>query len=116
MTRMAPDGPGGPVTLLEALVEELRAVGIEVSVGEHLDAVRAVAHIPLRSRAVLRAALQCALVKEAAQLATFDLIFDLWLDGAAGQRRSAGAGLPDADLRRAQHMAGRMERHGDAIQ
>ncbi|HEY0937628.1 MAG TPA: hypothetical protein VGD91_28300, partial [Trebonia sp.] len=107
------------MTLLEPLVEELRAVGIEVSVGEHLDAVRAAAHVPLRRRAVLRAALQCALVKEAGQLATFDLLFDLWLDGAdpgasgpdtgdpdaAGPGRAPLAGLTDADLRAALHDA-----------
>ena len=75
-----PDVPG----LVASLVDELRAVGVPVSVGEHLDASRAVAHLPLRSRAVLRAALRCTLVKEAGQLATFDLIFDLWAAGRAG--------------------------------
>ena len=70
--------------LVAELVDELRAVGIEVSVGEHLDAARAVAHVPLRSRLVLRAALQCALVKDAGQLATFALLFDLWVAGAEG--------------------------------
>jgi hypothetical protein len=83
------------VSLIAELVGELRAVGVEVSVGEHLDAARAVAHVPLRHPAVLRAALRCALVKEAGQLATFDLLFDLWVAGAAG---STGDGAPLAGL------------------
>jgi hypothetical protein len=97
--------------MVASLVDELRAAGVPVSVGEHVDAARAVAHLPLRRPAVLRAALRCALVKEAGQLALFDLLFDLWVartsatdtgdtdTGAA----SAGplAGLTDAALRAA---------------
>jgi len=70
---------------LAALVGELRAVGVPVSVGEHLDAANAIAHIPLRSREVLRAALQCALVKQARHLGTFNLIFDLCTAGSPAQ-------------------------------
>ncbi len=91
------------MTLIAPLIDELRAVGIEVSVGEHLDAERAVARVPLQSRAVLRAALQCALIKDAGQLATFHLLFDLWLAAAAGAPAGTDAaplaGLPDAALR-----------------
>ena len=101
------DGPvtAGPVTAgtvtagtVASLVEELRAVGVPVSVGEHLDATRAVAHLPLRSRAVLRAALRCTLVKEAGQLATFDLLFDLWAAGGQDAGEAPLAGLTDAAL------------------
>jgi hypothetical protein len=81
-----------------SLVEELRAVGVPVSVGEHLDATRAVAHLPLRSRAVLHAALRCTLVKEAGQLATFDLLFDLWAAGGQEAGEAPLAGLTDAAL------------------
>jgi hypothetical protein len=93
--------------MVAPLVDELRAVGIPVSVGEHVDAARAVAHVPLRNREVLRVALQCALVKEAGQLATFDLLFDLWVAGAGPADASADAdaaplaGLTDAALRAA---------------
>jgi uncharacterized protein with von Willebrand factor type A (vWA) domain len=90
----------GPVMdgMVASLVEELRAVGVPVSVGEHLDATRAVAHLPLRSRAVLRAALRCTLVKEAGQLATFDLLFDLWAAGGQETGDAPLAGLTDAAL------------------
>ena len=105
-------GPAGPETqpdpepegMVATLVSELRAVGVPVSVGEHLDAARAVAHLPLRSEAVLRAALRAALVKEASQLAAFDLLFDLWIAGAQPARAKAPdplASLPDAALRAA---------------
>src|SRR5580693_1012187 len=92
--------------MVAPLVDELRAVGVPVSVGEHLDAARAVEHVPLRSRAVLRAALQCALVKEVGQLATFNLIFDLWAAGpaAVGTTDTGAAplaGLANAALRAA---------------
>jgi hypothetical protein len=83
---------------LAALVGELRAVGVPVCVGEHLDAANAIAHIPLRSRQVLRAALQCALVKQARHLGTFDLIFDLCTAGSPAQDAGQLAGLPDALL------------------
>jgi uncharacterized protein with von Willebrand factor type A (vWA) domain len=102
-----PDARG----MVAPLVDELRAVGIPVSVGEHVDAARAVAHVPLRNREMLRVALQCALVKEAGQLATFDLLFDLWTAGAGPADADADAdaaplaGLADAALRAALRQA-----------
>ena len=87
--------------MLAGLVDELRTVGIGVSVGEHLDAARAVSQIPLRDREVLRAALQSALVKNADQLSTFNLIFDLYTSGAPAGPDGPLAGLSDEDLRAA---------------
>ncbi len=78
--------------MLAALVDELRSVGIEVSVGEHLDAARAASLISLQDKEVLRATLRCALVKRSEQLDAFDLIFDLYTTGA----RQPGADLIEA--------------------
>ena len=75
-----PDSPL-PESTLSTLVDELRRVGIGVSVGEHLDAARALAAIPLADRQVVRASLQCALVKRAEQLDAFNLLFDLHFGG-----------------------------------
>jgi uncharacterized protein len=75
-----PDHPL-PESTLSTLVDELRRVGIGVSVGEHLDAARALAAIPLADREVVRASLQCALVKRAEQLDAFNLLFDLHFGG-----------------------------------
>ena len=43
--------------VLAGLVDELRSVGIGVSVGEHLDGARALAAIPLHDKEAVRAAL-----------------------------------------------------------
>src|SRR5215471_20133687 len=75
--------------VLAGLVDELRSVGIGVSVGEHLDAARALTAIGLQDKEAVRAALQCALVKRAEQLETFNLLFDLY---------TAGVPKPGADL------------------
>src|SRR5262249_28285847 len=65
------------------LVDEMRSVGIEVSIGEHLDAARALTAISLQDKEVVRAALQSALVKRAEHVATFNLLFDLYTTGTA---------------------------------
>jgi uncharacterized protein with von Willebrand factor type A (vWA) domain len=83
--------------MLGALVAELRAVGIPVSVGEHLDAAAALRAIPLAGQDVLRTALQTALIKNPEHLTTFGLIFELH---TAGTRDSGPlAGLSDEELR-----------------
>jgi uncharacterized protein with von Willebrand factor type A (vWA) domain len=86
--------------LLADLVDELRTVGIPVSVGEHLDATSAIATIPLQDKNVLRAALQSALVKNAEHLSAFNLIFDLYTSGTQEQPDEGPmAGLSDDELR-----------------
>jgi uncharacterized protein len=75
--------------MLAGLVDELRAVGIGVSVGEHLDAAQALSSLSLADKETVRAALQCALVKNAEQLEAFGLLFELY---TAATRR------PGADL------------------
>lgn len=65
---------GGPLT---TLVDELRTVGVGVSVGEHLDAARALASISLADSETVRASLQSALVKRAEHLDAFNVLFDL---------------------------------------
>jgi uncharacterized protein len=85
--------------MVAALVDELRNVGIPVSVGEHLDAASAVSHVPLRDKEVLRAALQCALIKDGAHLSTFNLIFELYTAGSPRTGEGPLAGLSDEQLR-----------------
>jgi len=75
--------------MLAGLVDEMRSVGIDVSIGEHLDAAKALSAISLRDKEVVRAALLCALVKRAEHVATFNLLFDLY---------TAGTTRPGADL------------------
>ncbi|MGH3304917.1 MAG: hypothetical protein ACRDOK_25270, partial [Streptosporangiaceae bacterium] len=92
-----PDSPL-PESTLTALVDELRRVGIGVSVGEHLDAARALATIPLADREVVRASLQCALVKKAEQLDAFNLLFELHFGGTGSTGSQPLAGLSADEL------------------
>lgn len=85
--------------MLAGLVDELRAVGVGVSVGEHLDAARALSAISLRDKEVIRAALQCALVKRADQLVTFNLLFDLHTAGVGQPGAEPMAAMSDQELR-----------------
>jgi len=87
-----------PQSTLTALVDELRAAGVGVSVGEHLDAARALAAIPLAEREVVRATLQCALVKRAEYLDAFNLLFDLHFAGTGPPDSPPLAGLTDDEL------------------
>jgi len=85
--------------VLAGLVDELRSVGIGVSVGEHLDGARALAAIPLHDKEAVRAALQCALVKRAEQLETFNLLFDLYTAGGRQPGADLVAAMTDGELR-----------------
>jgi uncharacterized protein with von Willebrand factor type A (vWA) domain len=91
--------------MLGALVAELRAVGIPVSVGEHLDAAGALGAIPLSDKEVLRTALQAALIKNPEHLSTFNLIFELHTAGTPESGRGPLAGLSDEELRAALRQA-----------
>jgi len=75
--------------MLAALVDELRNVGIGVSVGEHTDAAQALSRISLRDKDVVRAALLGTLIKRAEHIDTFNLLFDL----VTAEPREAGADL-----------------------
>jgi hypothetical protein len=84
--------------LLAGLVDEMRSVGIAVSIGEHLDAAKALSALSLQDREVVRAALQCALVKRAEHAATFNLLFDLYTAGTTRPGADLIAAMSDAEL------------------
>jgi len=75
--------------MLATLVDELRSVGIGVSVGEHLDAAQVLSRISLRDRDVVRASLLTTLIKRAEHIDTFNLLFEL----ATAQPLDAGGDL-----------------------
>ena len=85
-------------TALATLVDELRTVGIGVSVGEHLDAARALTSVPLADREIVRSTLQCALVKRAEHLDAFNLLFELHFSGTDVTDSQPLAGLTDSEL------------------
>jgi uncharacterized protein len=58
------------------LTRDLRAAGVDASSAETIDGIRALAHVGLGERLLVRAALQAALVKRAEDLPLFELLFD----------------------------------------
>jgi len=88
----------GQDAALATLVYELRAVGVGVSVGEHLDAARALASIPLADQAVVRSSLQCALIKRAEHLDAFNVLFNLYFGGTGPSEPAQFASLTAEDL------------------
>ena len=84
--------------LLSGFVVELRSAGLPVSLTEHLDAARAVHHVPLEDRHALKAALGATLVKSSAHWGAFETAFEIYFAPrhGTGQRGSEVDGLPDA--------------------
>jgi uncharacterized protein len=88
----------GQDAALATLVDELRAAGVGVSVGEHLDAARALASIPLADQAVVRSSLQCALIKRAEHIDAFNVLFNLYFGGTGPSEPRPFASLTAEDL------------------
>lgn len=65
-------------TVLTSFVDELRAVGIPVSMVETLDAADALAHTDLTDRENLRASLGATLIKNPHHYGAFDAAFDVY--------------------------------------
>lgn len=71
---------------LAAFAEELRAIGIPVSMVEVLDAAEAMSHVDLSTSNGLRAALGATMVKSGRHRDAFDRAFDVFFElGSAGQ-------------------------------
>lgn len=65
------------------LVEVLRQNGLKASVSETQDALAATALLGLEDRALVRATLKATLCKRAADVPTFDRVFDFYFGGAS---------------------------------
>lgn len=68
---------------LTSFIDELRAVGVPVSMVEAIDAAAALEHIDLADRQALRSALAATLVKQARHIAAFDAAFEVFFGTAA---------------------------------
>jgi uncharacterized protein with von Willebrand factor type A (vWA) domain len=84
--------------ILATLVDELRSVGIGVSVGEHLDAAEALSRISLFDKEVVRAALLSTLIKRAEHVETFNLVFELCMASPGDGRASLVEAMSDEQL------------------
>jgi hypothetical protein len=87
---------------LVELARLLRRHGVPASAAEVADAVRAAALVGLEDRASLRAVLRATLVKRAADLPTFDALFELHVSGlgrvVASAERSVVEALRESGL------------------
>jgi uncharacterized protein with von Willebrand factor type A (vWA) domain len=66
-------------TLLDAVIvlaRDLRAAGVDASSAEAIDGLRAVAHVGVGERQLVRVALQATLVKRAEDLGVFEALFE----------------------------------------
>jgi uncharacterized protein with von Willebrand factor type A (vWA) domain len=70
--------------LLSGFVTELRRSGLPVSLTEHLDAARAVQHIPLEDREALKYALGATMVKSSAHWRAFETAFEIYFAHRTG--------------------------------
>ncbi len=70
--------------LLSGFVTELRRSGLPVSLTEHLDAARAVQHIPLEDREALKYALGATLVKSSSHWRAFETVFEIYFAQRTG--------------------------------
>jgi uncharacterized protein with von Willebrand factor type A (vWA) domain len=63
---------------LEGLIGELRAVGMNISTTETIDAARALELLPIENRQVVKDALGSVLIKEWEHLTTYEKVFDIY--------------------------------------
>ena len=89
------DDPQGMLDVMQGFIHQLRAAGLPVSMTENLDAMRAVEHIELGDREVLRSALGATLVKHHRHRPAFDTVFDVYFSlyaaGIEGEESAVGA-------------------------
>jgi uncharacterized protein with von Willebrand factor type A (vWA) domain len=64
--------------VLQGFVHELRIVGLPVSMTENLDAMRAVGHVDVADRELLRTGLAATLVKHERHRKAFDTVFNVY--------------------------------------
>lgn len=78
---------------LEEFAGLLRKGGVRVSTAEVIDAARAVAAVGFDTSETMRAALSSTLVKRAADLHTFDELYELYFRGGARLASASGSSL-----------------------
>jgi uncharacterized protein with von Willebrand factor type A (vWA) domain len=81
--------------VLAGFVNELRNIGLPVSLTENIDAAEAVQLVPLESREAVKAALAATLVKDFDHYSAFETVFDIYFSTRrlkpAGEAAASGA-------------------------
>ncbi len=98
--------------LLSGFVTELREAGLPVSLTEHLDAARAVGHIPLEDRQALKYALGATRVKSAAHWRAYETAFEIYFAHRTGEGAGGDEGAEGADAEADDEAAGSGELRG----
>jgi uncharacterized protein len=79
----------------------LRTAGVPVAISEDLDALRALAHVPMEDKEAFRAALATTMIKSDAHRPAFDTLFDLYFATGRGpealDRQDEQDGTPGSD-------------------
>jgi uncharacterized protein len=73
------------IDALDGMIDELRQLGVPISLTEKIDAVRSLQHLPLAERDGVKSALRAALVKSHDHELAFDALFDLFFSLPAGR-------------------------------
>ncbi len=84
--------------VLAGFVGELRRAGLPVSLTEHLDAAAALTQVPLEDRGACKVALATTLVKDAAHVDAFEVLFEVWFSLASCRIDDPGDGADLAEL------------------
>ena len=66
------------LTAIEGIINELRELGVPVSLAERIDAVHSLEYVPLDQRAAVKSALRAVLIKNHDHELAFDALFDLY--------------------------------------
>ncbi len=82
--------------LLNGFVVELRNAGLPVSLTENLDAMEAVAHIPIEDREAFKYALAATLVKNNTHWRAFETVFEVYFSLRGSRYGIEGDGEADA--------------------
>jgi uncharacterized protein with von Willebrand factor type A (vWA) domain len=78
------------ITALDRLIEELRDIGLPISISEKIDATAALGRTDLADREAVKTALAVTLVKSSEHESAFDTVFDVFFGLAASIDAAAG--------------------------
>jgi uncharacterized protein len=82
--------------LLSAFVEELRQVGVPVSMVESIDAMKAIKHIDLADRTSLKETLRATLIKNARHEPAFDTAFEVFFAARRPRTETTDPAQPES--------------------
>ena len=92
-------------------IGRLRKTGIEVSSSEIMDACRALPHVRLEERGMVKDALRSTLIKRGRDVPAFDALFDLFFNKKPGRADNEKSSEPEDSRHLAEVMAEMLDMH-----